>query len=337
MSAIPAATAIVVAWLVARALAGGWGPRILDHPNERSLHECPTPRTGGLAIVAGLVVGSLLSVTLGLAVLMPAAVLAAVGLVLAVSLLDDAHGISPLIRILVQVVAAALLVDAGLVLEVVSLANWQLTLTSAITVVVSGLAIVWLVNLYNFMDGVDGLAAGMGLIGFAAMATLAWRAGDNSFAARSVVVAGACAGFLAVNFPPARLFMGDSGSSLLGLLVATTALEADARGVIPFWLSLLVFSPFVVDATVTLVRRTVRGEAVWSAHRSHFYQRLVLLGWGHRRTVLHEYLIMLGCALTAIGVQGASHRLQLAALCGWALVYAVLIFSITRMERAGGA
>ena len=107
----------------------------------------------------------------------------------------------------------------------------------------------------------------------------------------------------------------------------------DARESVPAWLVLLVFSPFVVDATVTLLRRALQGEPVWRAHRSHFYQRLVSLGWGHRRTTLSEYLLMAGCALSALAVQSAGPKSQATAVIVWAIVYGILALLVTRLER----
>jgi len=123
---------------------------------------------------------------------------------------------------------------------------------------------------------------------------------------------------------------------VLGFAAAATALEADRRGAFALWLSLLVFSPFVVDATVTLLRRALNAEAVWLAHRSHFYQRLVRLGWSHRRTTLRAYVLMAACAASALAVQHAPWPLQAATLFAWALIYAILMLVVTRLERARG-
>jgi UDP-N-acetylmuramyl pentapeptide phosphotransferase/UDP-N-acetylglucosamine-1-phosphate transferase len=128
--------------------------------------------------------------------------------------------------------------------------------------------------------------------------------------------------------------MGDVGSSSLGFLAAGLSLWADRSGLFPIWVSVLVFSPFVVDATATILRRAIRGERVWAAHRSHYYQRLVLLGWGHRRTVLCEYLFMMGAALSAVCAwRWFSPTLQLIVLLAWAAVYAMAARAIAALER----
>lgn len=331
-----AALAFLIAACVARWLASGRGFVILDHPNERSLHDTPTPRTGGLAIVIGLIAGYGVATAARLPAGGTTFVAAATAAVFAVSLWDDVRSVPIMLRMLVHVGAAALLVYAGIGLDALILPGVQIALASALAATLSVLLVVWMTNLYNFMDGMDGFAGGMGVIGFATFALLAWRAGDSELALRGAVVAAACAGFLLVNFPPARIFMGDAGSSVLGFLAAATALEADRRGVFPLWLGLLVFSPFVVDATVTLLRRAINREPVWRAHRSHFYQRVVQLGWSHRRTTVSAYVLMLACAVSAAVVQHAPWPVQSAVLCAWALIYAMLMLQVTRMELARG-
>jgi len=192
----------------------------------------------------------------------------------------------------------------------------------------------WLVNLYNFMDGMDGLAGGMAIIGFGTLALLGWLGGAPLYASAALIVAAAAGGFLPFNFPPARLFMGDAGSGSLGLLVALFLLWAERMGLFPLWLGALVFSPFIVDATWTVIRRALQGKKPWQAHREHFYQRLVQAGWSHRRTTLWAYALMLKCSLlavlascfTAIGVQGL--------LLGWmAVVYLAIIAYVNARER----
>lgn len=317
-------------------LASGRGPRVLDHPNERSLHDTPTPRTGGLAIAGGILAAHGGALAMGLPLAGSAPVALAATALFAVSLWDDVHGLPVALRMLVHVLAASMLVYAGLGLHTLALPGVHVALSPALAAILSVLLVVWMTNLYNFMDGMDGFAGGMGVIGFAACAVLAWRAGDGALALHGALISAACAGFLLVNFPPARIFMGDAGSSVLGFLAATVMLEADRRGVFALWLGVLVFSPFVIDATVTLCRRAINGERVWRAHRSHFYQRLVGLGWSHRRTTLSAYALMLACAASALAVQHAPWPLQAATLCAWGVIYAILMWVVTRMERARG-
>jgi UDP-N-acetylmuramyl pentapeptide phosphotransferase/UDP-N-acetylglucosamine-1-phosphate transferase len=199
--------------------------------------------------------------------------------------------------------------------------------------VLTTLFVVWVVNLYNFMDGMDGFAGGMAVIGFGSLAILGWLAGHSSFVVVSAIVASAAGGFLISNFPPARIFMGDVGSSALGLLAAGLLLWGARDGVFPIWVGLLVFSPFIVDATVTLLRRVLRGERVWEAHKTHYYQRLVQLGWGHRKTVLAEYVLMVACAASALWVVNKPPATQYAVILGWICGYAILMVLVGRLEK----
>ncbi|MEZ5741564.1 MAG: glycosyl transferase [Burkholderiaceae bacterium] len=157
------------------------------------------------------------------------------------------------------------------------------------------LLLAWFANLYNFMDGADGLAGLMALVGFLTYALLA--PADSLMATACTALAGASAGFLALNWPPARVFMGDSGSVPLGFLAGGLGLAGAAAGYWPWWTPLGVFLPFVLDASVTLARRALTGRRIWEAHREHVYQRLILRGWSHQRVSLVYGGWMLACSL----------------------------------------
>lgn len=127
--------------------------------------------------------------------------------------------------------------------------------------------------------------------------------------------------------------MGDTGSSTLGFFMAAFSLWASVDNIFPVWVALLIFSPFIVDASVTLVRRMLAGEKIWEAHRSHYYQRLVQAGWGHRKTVLHAYLLMALCGgLSWLAMQVSSMFQWIIVLC-WAAVYFMMIVGIRKQER----
>lgn len=315
----------VSAWLTHRFCDPSSAFHILDHPNERSLHAKPVPRSGGVAIFIALCVGALgLSVVnrlpADLVWLIPGVV--ALG---AVSFLDDRLEVRPLHRLLVHVTAAGLLVYGGFSLTALEVPGGLWEWPAWVAGVFSLLFIVWMTNLYNFMDGMDGFAGGMAVIGFGVFALLGMLAGNKEFMLLNLAVVAAVSGFLLFNFPPARIFMGDVGSSVLGFLAAAFSLWGAQSEVFPFWAAVVVFSPFIVDATVTLTRRFLRGEKVWQAHRSHYYQRLVQLGWGHRQTVLWEYALMLLCAFLAIVATGAGPEGQWIVLGLWVVVYVALM------------
>jgi len=309
----------LIAFLVSAAavalLARGRAARLaLDEPNARSLHQAPVPRTGGLGLLLGI--ASAWSVV---APTYPWAYWLALALVIAVSLTDDLRGLHAAARFGVHLLAAALAAFALLPGD----ATWWL-----IGVVILGIG--WMGNLYNFMDGADGLAGGMALIGFGTYAAAAWCAGSGSFALLNLAVALAAGGFLLHNFHPARIFMGDTGSVTLGFLAATLGLIGWLQLDWTWWFPLLVFSPFIVDASLTLARRALSGARIWEAHRDHSYQRLVQLGLGHRNTALAEYTLMLACAAAALWALTRDTVTQAALLVVAALLYLALILLIGR-------
>ena len=250
----------------------------MDHPNERSLHVTPTPRVGGIGIIVGVSAATMLAPPF---VLLPF-MLGTVALA-AVSLLDDYKNLPVSWRLL-----AHLAVAVGCLLRLPEMNIGMLVLATV--------AVVWMTNLYNFMDGADGLAGGMAVIGFGALAVAAGGAGAPSLALFSATIAAAALAFLRFNFPPARLFMGDAGAIPLGFLAAALAIYGVTQNYWPALFPVMVFSSFILDASVTLLKRGVRGEKVWRAHREHYYQRLVRMGWGHRKLALASYALMLACA-----------------------------------------
>lgn len=295
------------AWLAGSRLA-------LDRPNPRSLHENPVPRTGGLGLLAGAFCGWLLA---GIA--LPLSLWAAIAMVFAISLLDDIRGVPVLPRLAVHLAAAGALAF-GTLLEA----------RGVIAALIAVPAVAWMANLYNFMDGSDGLAGGMTLIGFSAYGIASLAAGDTGLAAASFSLAAAAAAFLAFNLHPARVFMGDAGSVPIGFTAAAFGAAGWMNGYWTVWFPLLVFSPFIVDATITLARRLARGERVWEAHREHYYQRLVRMGWGHRNTAWAEYALMAACAVAALSGLRQPAQVQAAILIAAAAGYLVLAAAIER-------
>src|SRR3989344_6187997 len=218
---------------------------VVDYPNERSLHVRPTPRSGGIAIFTAVVAGSALQfwssgyipnlfVWNGLALFVVATV----------SFLDDRYRVSVIYRLVAHIVGAALLLMGDLSLRLIGFPEINWDYTGWVIAGVSVLFIVWMINLYNFMDGMDGFAGGMAVFGFTVFAVLGWMAGHDAFFIISLIIAASSAGFLVFNFPPARIFMGDIGSSTLGLLVAAFSLWGARSGEIapcPLTLPLVYF------------------------------------------------------------------------------------------------
>jgi Fuc2NAc and GlcNAc transferase len=259
---------------------------MLDIPNARSAHTIPTPRGGGVALAIGLFT----SITLGVilerlsrdlftALFFGGAVVAGVGW------LDDRQNVDARLRGSVHLLAAAWAIYwlggmSGLDLgcQIVPL-GWTGSLLAV-------LAIAWLINLYNFMDGTDGLAATQAILTGAAGAMLVgWPPGSGvALASINTVFVGA--GFLLWNWPPAKIFMGDVGSGLLGYWFGVLAVAGERLAQVPSLSWLILLAPFIADASYTLVWRIMRGEVWYAAHRTHAYQQLLLLGFNHRRILL---------------------------------------------------
>ena len=296
--------------------------KALDCPNSRSLHTIPVTRTGGLGMLPGILISwALLSAAL------PLPVWIGISLLAAVSFADDIFTLPVWSRLLTHGVVAAWF-------AAVLLADMHGWLIAAVATV----AIVWMINLYNFMDGSDGLAGGMTLIGFSCYGLAAWLAGNEPFAMLNFCIVAVAAAFLLFNFHPARIFMGDVGAIPLGFLAATFGILGWTNGLWLLWLPLLVFSPFVADASVTLAKRCLRREKIWHAHCEHYYQRLVQSGFGHRNTALFGYMLMLAVGTSAVWAVRQDAVTQLGVGAVWCGIYLAMMLSFDRYwgRRNGG-
>lgn len=313
---VPVAS-FAVTWMAVRLLLRRFSDRVLDHPNERSLHQRPVPRTGGIGVAAGVAVSvSLVSPTEWWPMWFGAMLL------VGVSFFEDVVGLPIFGRLGAHFLAAGAFV-AGLSAHGL---EWE---WAAIVMV----PIVWMINLYNFMDGMDGLAGGMAVFGFGFLALLSWVGHHQPLMLVSASIAAAAGAFLLFNFHPARIFLGDAGSTTLGFLAAGLGLIGWQNGVWSLWVPLLVFAPFVVDASVTLARRMMRGEKFWQAHRSHFYQRLVLSGWSHRRTACAEYGMMMYCGSSALVFQYSSDSIRIITLGVLGLIFLGVALGVSTREQ----
>lgn len=316
MSALWLAVIAVVAWALIAALRGSrWARRLEDHPNERSLHVQPTPRVGGLGVMLAALPFAAFHADRGVAI-----VLACAAALCVLSARDDVRSLPVEVRLPAHLAAAAI---AVLALEAPSSWSWWQPLIAV-------LAIGWMANLFNFMDGTDGLAAGMAIVGFGAFAVAAESAHSTPLAWASAALAAAACGFLAHNFPPARVFMGDAGSIPLGFLAGALGLLGVAAGAWEWWFPVLVFSPFIVDASVTLLRRMARREKFWRAHRDHYYQRAALAGVSRRNLAACGYALMIAVAASALVARGQDAPVRWAIIFGWLVAYALLIALCTR-------
>jgi len=334
-------------WLTDRIIRHSSRLWSLDHPNERSLHTEPTPRSGGLAIFASVLVG-LLVAAIGFAMHPPSTgflpkglssgsvwIVVSISLITTVSFYDDQGALPVGLRFIVQAIAAFIVVwGVGLNISFMSVPGLgSFLLESWFAGPVSVLFLLWMTNLYNFMDGMDGFAGGMTTVGFGFLAYFGWRAGHPFLLLVAASVSVSALGFLLHNFPPARIFMGDVGSIPIGFTAGTLALLGVRDGLFDIWVPILIFSPFILDATVTVLRRAWKRKRIWQAHREHYYQRMVLSGWSHRRTVLAEYVVMIGCGCLAVLYHGATDRWRLVILGLWMSMFVCLARAVSLLEN----
>ncbi|HEX9123066.1 MAG TPA: MraY family glycosyltransferase [Actinomycetota bacterium] len=326
--AAAAGTSFLATPLVRRlSLRLGW----IDRPSDRKVHPRPTPTAGGLAIFLGILAG------LGVSRLVPflaglhetssepdAALLAALVIVV-VGIIDDTKGLSAPGKLAGQILAAGILVLAGVQLLFFYFPGQGiLSLSPDLAVPLTILWVVAMVNAVNLIDGLDGLAAGMVAIGAIAFFAYMYRApgvgGDPSTAALlSAVVAGAAVGFLPWNFNPARIFMGDSGAMLLGLMMGAATISGVGRNAyppsggdlaaiaIPIAVPLLILAVPFLDVVFAIVRRVRRGVRITHADKEHIHHRLLDIGHSHRQAVLLMYLwsaLISTCALAVAFING---------------------------------
>jgi Fuc2NAc and GlcNAc transferase len=287
---VSAVTALLLtAWARHAAMRNG----MLDIPNHRSSHSVPVPRGGGVAIVATFGAGILLlagagslDISLLLALVPGGAAIALVGW------LDDRGGVPPRVRALVHFAAAASAVAwlGGLPTLRLGTMEFGLGLAGPALAVVG---MVWFLNLFNFMDGIDGIASSQAVMISGVAGAIALLNGDPAIAAAYALVCGASGGFMIWNWPPARIFMGDVGSGFLGFILAVLAVAGERAGSVPLAVWIVLVALFGFDATVTLVRRLLRRERVYEAHRSHAYQRAVISGLSHRDVTMAAAVITL--------------------------------------------
>ncbi len=254
---------------------------MLDQPNKRSSHKTPTPRGGGLGFSA------LLLTSIGLLLVMfPESQNIWIGLlgggvlIASIGWLDDRWNLSAKLRIVVHLGAAAWAVYwlGGLPQLELGLATLPLGTSGAVLAIV---AVVWSTNLYNFMDGVDGMAGSQAVLVGTTTAILAAALGHPDLAIASGIMAASVGGFLVWNWPPAKIFMGDCGSGLLGFFIAVLAIASESRGATPLLVWVILMNVFLVDATATLLRRIFLGEPWYEAHCDHAYQQAVRVGLSH--------------------------------------------------------
>lgn len=265
---------------------------IMDIPNRRSSHIIPKPRAGGVSFFVVFTSAVLIFLPLHLLSLRETLALSCGILIAAVGYWDDRDGLAPLFRIVVHIAAAALAVLCLGGLAPIRL-GLVIHLPTAVAAVLTVCSLIWLINLTNFMDGIDGIASVEAITTAGICSILiVHRSGFNGLGILFAVLAAAVAGFLVWNWPPAKIYMGDVGSGFLGFTLGVMAYIAITRHQLSLWSPLILFGVFVVDATWTLIRRMLRGERWYAAHRTHAYQNAAVR-WGHRKVTLWIAIINL--------------------------------------------
>jgi len=322
LAAVAVLGALATAGLVALARTYAERRQLLDRPNARSSHGRPTPRGAGIGFPVCFVGlcwllarESALAGTHALMLTVPLLLVTVLGWA------DDHRRLPVAIRVPVQALAVAMALfwlapEVPMAFGVASLALGPAGLA------VVGIASLWFLNAFNFMDGADGYAATQALLACLPAALLAALAGDLALAALAACLAGTAAGFLAWNWPPARIFMGDAGSYALGLALIGLALAGEQRGTLPALVWTILLAPFVWDASLTLLWRLARGEAVHQAHRAHAYQLLLRGGLTHRGLVLRLIVVNVAVAWPL-----AAAAALVPATLPWAFLGAALIMT----------
>lgn len=245
---------------------------LLDIPNYRSSHTIATPRGGGVAIVAAFLL--VLVVLYSLSMISFSVFVACTGsgsLVAAIGFVDDHRHIAARWRLFGHVIAAVWIVYWMGGIPPLQLLGFMFD-AGWISYFLGGVYLVWMLNLYNFMDGIDGLASVEAICVCLGACILYWVGGFDSLVAVPLLLAASVSGFLFWNFPPAKIFMGDAGSGFLGIILGALALQGAWVSSQFLWAWLILLGVFIVDATFTLLRRMIRGDKVYEAHRSHAYQ-----------------------------------------------------------------
>lgn len=323
--------AAILSWLLASRVRLYALDRLLDIPNERSSHSSPTPRGGGLAIAFTALGGIILAAmwkwidwNLAIALTGGGSMIAAVGWI------DDHRDLPALVRFAVQFLSAAWAMFWLGGLPALTVGSTQLSLGIA-GIPLGVIGIVWAINLYNFVDGIDGLAAGeavtTGMIGGLILLAM----GHYGLAMVSLLIAAANAGFLPLNWAPAKLFMGDVGSGMLGYLFAVLAIASENAGAVPLLIWVLLLGAFVFDATVTLCRRIAHGERWYHAHHSHAYQRMVQAGRSHAQ--VSSMILAINFVLAALAIVAwLRPTFFMVAIGAGALLLSIIYLSVERIK-----
>ncbi len=311
---------------------------LLDVPNVRSSHSVPKPRLGGVAIVLAFYCSSATLLIAGInpfpGIRMAVGVLSAGAVIACIGLADDLRGLDARVKLITQVAAGAIVISSGVVLDQLHIPLLGSLELGAMSVPLTLLWIVGFINIYNFIDGIDGLAAGVGMIAAVFSLLVGVLTGATFLAPLYAIIAGSSLGFLRYNFPPARIFMGDTGSTFIGFVFATLSVIGAGAG-IPVFVTVLLLGGVIADAVLTLIRRVVKRERLLAPHRTHYYQRLTSLGLSHKQVTLLEYLVAVLLGVSALFYFHGDRLFVSVFSVVWVGFFLWAITKIRSMERGG--
>lgn len=322
--------------LTGRILKISLNRKLYDIPDQRSSHYIPKPRLGGLAIVITFYIFSAAMMFAGREIFPSVSVAMGIYsgglLVAATGLIDDLRGLDARLKLVIQIAAATAVILSGVVIR-----DFRLPFIGSVDFGVLSIpaTLIWIIcimNFYNFVDGIDGLAAGVGVIGSLFLAFIVKSYSFAGLALLYAILGGGAFGFLRYNFPPARIFMGDTGSTFLGFMFAALAVLSNGRGV-PAFVTVLVFGSVFVDAFLTLSRRVLNREKILSPHRTHYYQRLTSIGFSHKQVTLLEYLITASLGVSAIFFLNGDRLFITVFSIFWVLFFLLVLIKIRSMEK----
>jgi len=283
---------------------------MLDIPNARSSHTQPTPRGGGLGIVIGVFIGAwglFLFRTSSVLFTKIAALCVGGGIVALVGWLDDIHPIPSRVRLIVQALSSTIILIAIGYFNAIAVPFIGNIYLHSIGIPFTLFWIIGLTNAYNFMDGIDGIAGGQAFVAGIGWTIIGLMGGQSFVSSIGLLLAASSLGFLFHNWPPARVFMGDVGSAFIGFTLAVLPIVAARDSSLYVLAGVLVVWPFIFDASFTLLRRMIKKENIFKAHRSHIYQRLVISGYSHRFvTLVYIGLAMIGTILALLWLRGSA-------------------------------
>lgn len=302
---------------------------VMDVPNHRSAHTIPTPRGGGVAFVISILLSIPLMNSFGY--LTPEgswALLCAGTFVATLGFLDDHGHLNVGLRLLGHSIAAILALYWMSGFPSIELFHWTIN-SSFIMNVFGFFYFIWLINLYNFMDGIDGLAASEAIFVCLGSSFIYWLCQDEGLTVLPLMLAASVGGFLIWNWPPARIFMGDAGSGFLGFVIAVLSLQATHMYPHFFWSWLILLGVFITDATVTLLRRMIQKDRIYEAHATHAYQKASRYYHSHLRISSSVLLINLGWLFPLAVLVGIK---KLNGTCGFLIAYIPLVLLAIKFE-----